>query len=97
MLSHYGYEDGSGSYYIQIDTDKCCDCVEKPCIQACPAGLYEVYLDDYDNEVVRVKEGERNHLKERCVICKNWGSNADGRSGLRCVQVCPLHAVQHSW
>ena len=36
MLSNYGYEDGSGNYYITIDTDKCSECGEKPCLQACP-------------------------------------------------------------
>lgn len=97
MLSHYGYEDGSGSYYIQIDTDKCCNCNEKPCIYACPANLYEIFLDDYDDEVVRIKENERRSLKDRCVICKNQSNGSDGRQGLRCVQACPWHALQHSW
>ena len=50
MLSNYGYEDGSGNYYITIDTDKCSECGEKPCLQACPEGIFQTELDDYDDE-----------------------------------------------
>lgn len=94
MLCHYGYEDGSGFYYIRIDTDKCCTCAEKPCVQACPAGLFAVCLDDYDEEVVEIREEARNRLKERCTVCKNR-ENA-GQSP-RCVQACPFGALQHTW
>ena len=48
MLSNYGYEDGSGSYYITIDTDKCCECEDKPCLDACPHEILQMELDDYD-------------------------------------------------
>ena len=65
MLCNYGYEDGSGSYYIQIDSDQCCECEEKPCVQACPAGLFEVCLDDYDDEIVMIREGVRRAREKR--------------------------------
>ena len=97
MLSNYGYEDGSGSYYIQIDTDKCCDCDSKPCIQACPAGLFEAFLDDYDDEVVGIRESVRNQLKQKCVICKNQDNCEEDGFRLSCMQVCTYNALKHTW
>lgn len=92
MLSNYGYEDASGSYYIQIDTDKCVACEGKPCLTACPAEMFEVYLDDYDDEVVGIRETVRNQLKLKCVICKN-----SVLSRPKCMEACPHGAVKHSW
>lgn len=97
MLCNYGYEDGSGSYYIQIDSDQCCECEEKPCVQACPAGLFEVCLDDYDDEIVMIREGVRNQLKQKCVVCKNRENAEQEKSGLRCMQVCTRNALKHTW
>jgi len=34
MIIHYGYKDGSGSYYVTIDADKCDAC--NACIEKCP-------------------------------------------------------------
>lgn len=31
--------------HIIVDTSKCNECKDKPCVKACPAGLYE-YIDN---------------------------------------------------
>ena len=46
MIANYGYKDGSGEYFIAIDTDRCDGCGE--CAPACPAGVLEIILNDYD-------------------------------------------------
>ena len=52
MIANYGYKDGSGEYYISIDTDKCIGCAaERACLAACPKSMFEIITDDYDDEV----------------------------------------------
>ena len=46
MLANYGYKDGSGDFFITIDTDKCDGCGD--CVPACPAGCFEVGEDPND-------------------------------------------------
>lgn len=94
MLANYGYEDASGIYYITINTDVCAECESKACLTACPSGLFETELDDYDDEVAVIKESLRNTLKSQCTGCKP----ADGRAEvLPCQAGCPEPAVKHSW
>ncbi len=97
MLCNYGYEDGSGLYYIRIDTDKCCECEEKPCVKVCPAGLFEICLDDYDDEIVKIREDVRNQLKDKCIVCKNRENSGKEQERLRCMQACPYGALKHTW
>ncbi len=40
MIANYGYEDGSGFYYITIDGDICAPCSEHGCVTRLPAGVY---------------------------------------------------------
>ena len=40
MITHYGYTDGSGEYYIVIDSDKCNGCGK--CVQKCPQKALEL-------------------------------------------------------
>lgn len=91
MIANYGYEDGSGHYYIKIDTSKCAECEEKGCIKACPEKLFATELDDYDDEVVVIVEDRRNTLKTDCANCK-----ADGKHEL-CVEACKFDAISFSW
>lgn len=37
MIANYGYKDGSGDYFIAIDTDKCDGCGKY--VEACPANI----------------------------------------------------------
>lgn len=97
MLSNYGYEDGSGSYYITIDTDKCCECEDKPCLDACPHEILQMELDDYDDEVVCVREEARNRLRQICAACKSHDRMEGGDYVIPCMAVCPEGAMKHSW
>lgn len=56
MIAHYGFQDGSGDYFISIDTEKCIACTDKHCIAACPEKILRIFVDDYDDEVVGVAE-----------------------------------------
>ncbi len=44
--ANYGYKDGSGEYFITIDTDLCNSC--EKCVEACPAGVLEIAEDELD-------------------------------------------------
>jgi len=94
MIANYGYKDGSGEYYISIDTDKCIDCaVDRTCLGACPKQMFEVMTDDYDDEVVWVKKPHCRTLAYDCAECKPAG----GYTTLPCVAACLPGAIRHSW
>lgn len=92
MIANYGYKDGAGEFYITIDTDSCIDC-EAHCVAACPAGVLEQIVDDYDDKVAAVSDIHRNRIKYSCAPCKP----ACGARELPCQKVCPKGALTHSW
>ena len=91
MIANYGYEDGSGHYYIKIDTSKCAECSGKDCIGACPEKLFVTELDDFDDEVVLIRENARNTLQTSCAQCKA-GSDKE-----ICAAACTANAIGFSW
>jgi Fe-S-cluster-containing hydrogenase component 2 len=91
MLANYGYKDGSGEYFITIDTDKCNECGD--CVPACPQGVFEMITDDYDDVVAAVTEEQRKKIKYSCATCKPTSD----RPELPCVKVCEPEAIVHSW
>lgn len=94
MIANYGYEDASGSYYITIDTSKCAVCEDKACLNVCPAKLFQVELDDWDDEIVVIRKDLCNTIKAQCMECKY----ADNRlETLPCQQACDAQAIVHSW
>lgn len=93
MKANYGYMDGSGEFYITIDTDLCIECRDRPCVNACPADLFEIITDDYDDEVAAIKEEHRKKIKYDCGQCKP----VSDRPPLPCVAACTPGAVTHSW
>lgn len=94
MLANYGYEDGSGIYYITIDTDKCNHCEEKSCIKACQAELFKSEVDDWDNEIVVIDKSRCNMLLTACAVCK---STSNPGEQFLCQAICRLKAIDHTW
>lgn len=97
MLANYGYKDGSGDWFITIDTDKCNGCGD--CVSACQYGVFEVGedLNDplRDEPVARVTEAERKKIKYTCGPCKPAAGYK--QEDLPCVKACTPGAIAHSW
>ena len=55
MLANYGYKDGSGEYFITIDTDKCNGC--NACVEACPNNVLEAAEEKTTFDVVLAEVG----------------------------------------
>ncbi|NOZ84237.1 MAG: ferredoxin [Epsilonproteobacteria bacterium] len=92
MIANYGYMDGSGEYYITIDTDKCAECRGKMCVTACPKALFERVTDDYDDDVVKIADGKVKDIRYQCMECK-----PPGHPVLPCIAACTPMALKHSW
>lgn len=97
MIANYGYEDGTGSYYITVQGDACVSCTEHGCVAACPRSVYAIELDDYDDHVAVVVENARKRLRELCSACKGQAGGAGRERGLPCTDACPGGALRHSW
>jgi len=95
MLANYGYKDGSGEYFIVIDTDKCDGC--RKCVDACPQRVLEVVEDPNDPfrevPVAIVGEQQRKKLKYTCAPCKPVSSERK----IPCIIACEPQAISHSW
>jgi len=95
MIANFGYKDGSGEFFISIDTDKCNGCGD--CVPVCPAGVLEVRDNDFDpladNQMAAVTETHRKKIKYSCSVRKpeNYSNN------LPCMIACSLNAITHSW
>ncbi|MFH1232230.1 MAG: 4Fe-4S dicluster domain-containing protein [Planctomycetota bacterium] len=94
MLANYGYKDGSGDFFITIDTDRCNGCGK--CITACPAGVLELITDESDPfrelPVVAVTEAHRKKIKYSCAPCKTTTGTM-----FPCLKACVYTAIAHSW
>ena len=93
MIANYGYKDGSGDYFISIDTDKCIECAGRPCAVACPESVLEIIVDDYDDTVAAVREEHGKKIKYSCAPCKP----SSGGRVLPFVEACKQGAITHSW
>jgi ferredoxin len=94
MLAHYGYKDGSGDYFIIIDTDKCNGCGR--CTEACPNQVLEIVENNYDIEggnMAAVREEQRKKIKYTCAPCKP----IRGERKMPCILACEPKAITHSW
>lgn len=91
MIIHYGYKDGSGEYFISIDTDKCNGCGE--CVKVCPQGVLEMktmMIDLEDVLLAAVTEEHRKKIKYSCAPCKPEKKPP-------CVVACGQEALVHTW
>lgn len=94
MRAHYGYKDGSGDYFITIDTDKCNGCGK--CVEACPYKVLEMISNEYDLEggdMAAVRDEHRKKIKYSCAPCKPM----TGERNMPCVLACEPKAITHSW
>ncbi len=96
MLAHYGYSDGSGSYFITIDTDKCYGCGD--CVSVCPSAVFEILDEDpndplNENPVASVASDKNPKVKYLCAECKP----STNRPKLPCMVACAADAIEHSW
>lgn len=95
MKANYGYKDGSGEFFITVDTDLCDGCGQ--CVEACPAGVLEVVENEMDplvEELVAVvTEEHRKKIKYSCAPCKPTSGSLE----LPCVLACTPGALMHSW
>lgn len=96
MLANYGYKDGSGDYFIAIDTDKCNGCGD--CVPVCPSAVLLVVAEDpndplREEPVAMVSSDKKRKLKYECNPCKP----VENRPSLPCVIACGVGAIQHSW
>lgn len=92
MITHYGYSDGSGDYYITIDGDKCNACGK--CVSQCPQSALELeamFIDFDDKIVASVKEDQRKKIKYTCEPCKPEANSA------RCEHACENKAIKCTW
>lgn len=96
MIANYGYKDGSGEFFITVDTDKCNGCGK--CVIACPGKVLEVGPDEIDplrdEPVLKVVESQRKKIKYICAPCKPTQSQ---ERKLPCVEACEFRAIRHSW
>jgi ferredoxin len=92
LITHYGYSDGSGEYYITIDTDKCNGCGK--CVKKCPGAalqLETIFIDFEDKTVASVTEEHRKKIKYTCTSCKPEINRAP------CVLACETRAIDCTW
>ena len=86
----YGYSDGTGEYFITVDTAKCDGC--KLCVEACPEHILTLVQEDGRGPYAAVKEELRKKLSYVCP-----GIKACGAKGKNCRDACKRDAIKHSW
>lgn len=91
MIYNYGYQDGSGEYYITIDGEKCSAC--RKCIEVCPHGVLELWIDDDDKLIAKVADIASKKISYICTACRS----VSAPSLHPCNQVCEPAALVHSW
>ena len=94
MIANYGFKDGSGDWFLAIDTDKCNSCGK--CVEVCPAHILETGEDEYDpfrdEPVAKVKTSERKKLRYSCAPCQP----GYGQKSPPCILACERGAISHS-
>ena len=92
IITYYGYSDGSGEYYVVIDSSKCTGCGK--CLEKCPQSALEIvtqFIDLEDKTVVAINEKIRKKIKYTCSKCLFEGKIAP------CSKVCEENAISTIW
>jgi len=87
----YGYNDGTGDYFLTIDLEKCDGCGE--CVPACPAAIFEVVREDSRQPKASVVETARKRLS---ILCPGYAS-CHQKHDNNCCNVCRGDAISLSW
>ena len=87
----YGYSDGTGNYFITIDTGRCDGCGQ--CLPACPSGIFEIAAAEDGQLKARVKEEARKRL---ALLCPGYGV-CSAKLALTCHKACLRDAISHTW
>jgi len=91
MKIQYGYSDGTGEYFVTVDTALCTGCGE--CVEVCPADIFRLEPNDAGEDKAVVKAETRKKL---AVLCP--GADAClASNGANCHSVCEPGAVEHTW
>jgi ferredoxin len=92
VITYYGYQDGSGEYYIVIDAEKCNSCGE--CAENCPQDVLKmetIFIDLEDKLVAAVTEEHRKKIRYTCSPCQP-------EIGIvPCVKACNQKAIKYIW
>jgi len=89
LITYYGYCDGSGEFYVIVDSDKCSGCGK--CISACPEKALEIkteFIDLEDKSVAAVKEEHRKKIKYTCEACR------PDKGDTPCILACEAKAIK---
>jgi len=89
LISFYGYTDGSGSYFIVVDSDKCDGCGR--CVVQCVNGVLQVapvFIDLEDKSVVVVRDDCCNKIGYLCAQCRPEENQAP------CFLSCSVGAIK---
>jgi ferredoxin len=92
LIVHYGYTDGSGEYYLTVDTDKCSGCGK--CVKQCSQSALQLetaFFDLEDKTIASVKEEHRKKIKYTCSSCKPESKSVP------CVLACDTKAINCNW
>lgn len=87
---NYGYSDGTGTYYITIDSGKCDSCAA--CVNTCPNTLLALSNENGKTAAV-IKPEMRKKISQSCPgisTCRNHIEKT-------CQSVCKNNAISHSW
>jgi predicted CoA-substrate-specific enzyme activase len=87
----YGYSDGTGEYFITIDNNLCNGCGE--CAENCPAGIFVMEKDGSSPPRATVSKDNRKRL---ALLCPGKEGCPRGEEN-NCQEICPVHAITHSW
>jgi ferredoxin len=91
MLANFGFKDGSGNWFLEIDSEKCNGCGK--CVEVCPSLILEVGDDEFDpfreEPVAKVKQAERKKIKYSCAPCKP----GYGAAPTPCIAACKAGAI----
>jgi ferredoxin len=87
----YGYNDGTGDYYITINREQCDGCGK--CASVCPEAVFEIVQEDGRKPKARVVETVRKRLSN---ICPGYRSCSSKHTD-NCRSACHKDAISLTW